>query len=34
MDGHALLTRLKIAAALGLFDGRPEVDAEEWQLAE
>lgn len=33
LDGHALLARLKIAAALGILDGRPEVNAEDWQLA-
>jgi hypothetical protein len=33
LDGHALLARLKVAAALGLLDQRPEVSEEDWQLA-
>lgn len=33
LDGHALLTRLKWAAALGLLDGRLEVSEDDWQLA-
>jgi hypothetical protein len=33
LDGHALFTRLKVAAALALFDGRPNVDQGDWQLA-
>jgi hypothetical protein len=33
LDGHALLTRLKWAAALGLLDGRVEVSEQDWELA-
>lgn len=33
LDGHALLTRLKVGASLGLLDGRCEVTAEDWDLA-
>ncbi len=33
LDGHSLLARLKVAAALGILNGRPEVNAEDWQLA-
>lgn len=33
LDGHALLTRLKVAAALGLLDGRIEVADDDWWLA-
>ena len=33
LQSHALLSRLKVAAALGLLDGRLEVSAEDWQLA-
>lgn len=33
LDGHALLCRLKVAAALGLLDSRVEVADEDWQLA-
>jgi hypothetical protein len=33
IDGHALFTQLKLAAALALFDGRSDVDEEDWQLA-
>jgi hypothetical protein len=33
LDGHALLARLKIAAALGLLDGHAEVDDDDWRLA-
>jgi hypothetical protein len=33
LDGHALLTRLKVAAALGLLDGHVGVNDEDWQLA-
>jgi hypothetical protein len=33
LDGHSLLTRLKIAAALGLLDGHLGVDDEDWRLA-
>ncbi|KXK61962.1 hypothetical protein AWW66_11010 [Micromonospora rosaria] len=35
LSGHALLTRLKVAALLALFDdGRPEITEEDWQLSE
>jgi hypothetical protein len=34
LDGHGLLTRLKVAAALGILDGRLTVTDEDWQLAE
>lgn len=35
LDGHALLTRLKVAALLGLFDGgRAEVSEEDWELSD
>ena len=30
---HSLLARLKVAAALGLLDGRVEVNDDDWQLA-
>jgi hypothetical protein len=33
LDGHAVLAREKVAALLGIFDGRPEVSVEDWQLA-
>lgn len=33
LDGHALLTRLKVAAALGLLDGRVEVSEQDWELS-
>ncbi|MET8650746.1 hypothetical protein [Nocardia aurea] len=33
LDGHALLSRLKIAAALMALDGRTEVDDDDWNLA-
>ncbi|KJE23690.1 DnaB-like helicase N terminal domain [Frankia torreyi] len=33
LDGHALLCRLKVAAALGLLDGHARVTAEDWRLA-
>src|SRR5699024_9434577 len=33
LDGHALLTRLKIAAVLGLLDGRAEVIDDDWRIA-
>lgn len=33
LDGHALLARLKTAAALGLLEGRAEVTADDWELA-
>jgi hypothetical protein len=33
LDGHALLTRLKVAAALALLNGRTDVNDEDWQLA-
>lgn len=33
LDGHRLLTQLKVATALGLLNGRPEVNDEDWALA-
>lgn len=33
LDVHALLTRLKVAAALGLLNGHIEVSDEDWRLA-
>lgn len=33
LDGHALLTRERLAAALGILNGRYGVDEEDWQLA-
>lgn len=33
LDGHRLLTRLKIAAGLALLDERLDVNEEDWQLA-
>lgn len=33
LDGHALLTRLKVAAALSIFDARTAVDDSDWELA-
>lgn len=33
LDGHALLTRLKVAAALMALDGRTVVDDSDWSLA-
>lgn len=33
LDGHALLARLKVAAALALLDQRPEVAQDDWELA-
>jgi hypothetical protein len=33
LDGHALLTRLKVAAALMVLAGRSEVTDEDWELA-
>lgn len=33
LDGHALLARLKVAAALGILAGRLEVTDEDWELA-
>lgn len=33
LDGHALLCRLKTAAALGLLEGRYEVTEDDWRLA-
>lgn len=33
LDGHRMLTRLKIAAALMILDGRTVVDDEDWMLA-
>jgi hypothetical protein len=34
LDGHRLLCQLKVAAALGILDGRPEVSRSDWELAE
>ncbi|MFI6759438.1 hypothetical protein ACIBF5_09895 [Micromonospora sp. NPDC050417] len=34
LDGHALLARLKVAAALALLDNRAEVSAADWELSE
>lgn len=33
LDGHAMLTRLKLAAGLGLLAGHAEVNDEDWQLS-
>lgn len=33
LDGHAMQTRLKVAAALTILDGRPDVTGEDWTLA-
>jgi hypothetical protein len=33
LDGHALLARLKAAAALALLDGRHDVNDDDWQLS-
>ncbi|EFC84070.1 DnaB-like helicase N-terminal domain-containing protein [Parafrankia sp. EUN1f] len=33
LDGHALLCRLKVAAALGLLHGHTQVDDRDWELA-
>jgi hypothetical protein len=33
LDGHAVLARLKVAAALALLDSRPAVDEADWDLA-
>lgn len=33
LDGHRLLCQEKVAAALGILDGRAEVSEEDWQLA-
>lgn len=33
LDGHALLSRLKTAAALGVLNGHADVTADDWQLA-
>ena len=33
LDGHALLCRLKVAAVLGILEGRGEVNEEDWSLA-
>ena len=33
LDGHALLCRLKVAAALALLDGRRAVSSEDWALS-
>lgn len=33
LDGHANLTRIKVAAALAILEGRTEVDEEDWELS-
>ncbi|MGO1284666.1 MAG: hypothetical protein ACTHWV_09870 [Brachybacterium sp.] len=33
LDGHAMQTRLKVAAALGVLDGRQSVSRDDWRLA-
>ncbi|MGP5252662.1 hypothetical protein ACTXLT_09135 [Brachybacterium alimentarium] len=33
LDGHAMQTRLKVAAALAVLDGRQSVNREDWRLA-
>jgi hypothetical protein len=33
LDGHAVLAREKVAALLGILDGRTEVSEEDWELA-
>lgn len=33
LDGHLLLARLKVGAALGILDGRYEVSDDDWRLA-
>jgi hypothetical protein len=33
LDGHAMMSRLKVAAALGLLESRFEVSEEDWKLA-
>jgi hypothetical protein len=33
LDGHALANRLKVAAVLGIADGRVEVSEDDWRLA-
>jgi hypothetical protein len=33
LDGHSMLTRLKVAATFGLLDGRVGVNNEDWELA-
>lgn len=33
LDGHAMLARLKLSAALGMLEERDHVDEEDWQLA-
>src|SRR5690606_28686197 len=33
LDGHRMLTRLKVGAALAILDGREFVTDEDWQLA-
>lgn len=34
LNGHALLARLKVAAAIGVLNGRAEVSEDDWALAE
>lgn len=33
IDGHAMFSREKLAAAMALLDGRKHIDAEDWRLA-
>lgn len=33
LDGHAMLTRLKVAAAFAILDGRQNVNREDWRLS-
>lgn len=33
LDGHALLTRLKVAAALAILEGRQDVTDEDWRIS-
>lgn len=34
LDGHRMLTRVKVAACLSLLDGRLRIDLDDWQLAD
>lgn len=34
LDGHRMLTCLKVAAVLAIIDGRTEINEEDWQLAD
>lgn len=33
MDGHSMFAKLKVAVALAVLDGRPDVDVSDWALA-